>query len=77
MAWTLYGVVTSQVGDKDTIVQIPGDTAIQVSVKQYLKAGLGYEYNFLPWVAVAHLAFVVVFVFVFAWAIRFLNFQKR
>ena len=74
-AWTVYGIVASQIGDKTSLVQVPGSAPI--SVKDYLKKQFGFEYAFLPNVAVAHIAFVVLFLFVFAYGIKFLNFQRR
>lgn len=75
MAWTLYGLVTSQVGDKDAELEIPG--VGKASLKEYLKGNLGFDYDFLPAVAVAHLGWVLLFFFVFAYGIKFLNFQRR
>ncbi|XP_022848356.1 pleiotropic drug resistance protein 2-like [Olea europaea var. sylvestris] len=75
VAWTIYGLVTSQVGDKSTPLDVPG--AGTTTVKTYLKATLGYEYDFLPVVAVMHIVFMVLFVFVFAFGIKYLNFQRR
>ena len=75
VAWTLYGLVTSQVGDKSDEVEIPG--AGNVSVKAFIKLYMGFDYDFLPVVAVAHVGFVVLFFFVFAYGIKFLNFQRR
>ncbi|KAH9617937.1 hypothetical protein KSS87_004826 [Heliosperma pusillum] len=75
VAWTLYGLVTSQVGDKNTEIEIPG--ANNQFVKEYLNDYLGYDYDFLPVVAVAHLGWVLLFLIVFAYGIKFLNFQKR
>ncbi|KAF8403238.1 hypothetical protein HHK36_011339 [Tetracentron sinense] len=75
VAWTLYGLITSQVGDKDDPVDIPG--AGSIPVKEFLKEFLGFEHDFLWAVAVAHVGFVLIFFFVFAYGIKFLNFQKR
>lgn len=75
VAWTLYGLVTSQVGDKDAELEVPG--AGNVPLKLFLKESLGFEYDFLPAVAVAHVVWVVLFFLVFAYGIRFLNFQRR
>ncbi|KAF7820256.1 pleiotropic drug resistance protein 2-like [Senna tora] len=74
-AWTIYGVVTSQVGDKSDLLEVPGSTPM--SVKEYLKKQMGFEYDFLGAVAAAHIAFAILFLFVFAYGIKFLNFQKR
>ncbi|KAI9124611.1 hypothetical protein K1719_004533 [Acacia pycnantha] len=75
-SWTVYGIITSQIGDKTSLVQVPGSSA-PISVKDYLKKQMGFEYGFLGTVLVAHIAFVVLFLFVFAYGIKFLNFQRR
>ncbi|KAK6231796.1 hypothetical protein SCA6_001869 [Theobroma cacao] len=75
VAWTLYGLVTSQVGDKNALVEVPGQG--DISVKDFLKGTLGFEYDFLPAVAAAHIGWCLLFFFVFAYGIKFLNFQRR
>ncbi|XVE75536.1 hypothetical protein DITRI_Ditri12bG0101500 [Diplodiscus trichospermus] len=75
VAWTIYGLVTSQVGDKDDLVEIPGE--LPMTVKAYLETHLGFNYSFLPAVVVAHVGWVLLFLFVFAYGIKFLNFQRR
>ncbi|XP_030965023.1 pleiotropic drug resistance protein 2-like isoform X2 [Quercus lobata] len=75
VSWTIYGLVTSQVGDKTTPIEVPGQG--YMPVKYYLKSHLGFEYNFLGAVVAAHIGFVLVFLFVFAYGIKFLNFQRR
>ncbi|KAK7279559.1 hypothetical protein RJT34_24612 [Clitoria ternatea] len=74
-AWTLYGLVTSQVGDKETPIEVPGPGPM--SVKTYLEKQMEYHHDFLGVVAVAHILFVALFSFVFAYGIKVLNFQKR
>lgn len=74
-AWTMYGLVTSQVGDINTLIEVPG--AGSVPLKSFLKDLLGFDYDFLPFVVVAHIAWVFLFFFVFAYGIKFLNFQKK
>ncbi|ESW34862.1 hypothetical protein PHAVU_001G187800 [Phaseolus vulgaris] len=74
-AWTLYGIVTSQLGDDNAEVEIPG--AKNMMVKELIKETFGYEYHFLPVVVIVHLGWVLLFLFVFAYGIKFLNFQKR
>ncbi|OAY38969.1 hypothetical protein MANES_10G057300v8 [Manihot esculenta] len=74
-AWTIYGLITSQLGKISDEVEVLGDTSMQV--KDFLKNELGFEYDFLGAVAVAHIGFVVLFLFVFAYGIKFLNFQRR
>ncbi|KAG8483867.1 hypothetical protein CXB51_022587 [Gossypium anomalum] len=75
VAWTLYGLVTSQVGDKDGPLEVPGRQ--NMTVKGFLKEDLGFEHSFLPAVAVAHVGWCLLFFFVFAYGIRFLNYQRR
>ncbi|KAJ6913473.1 pleiotropic drug resistance protein 2-like [Populus alba x Populus x berolinensis] len=75
VAWTLYGLVTSQVGEKTNTITVPGSP--DVPIKEFLKGYLGFEYDFLPAVAAAHLGWVVLFFFLFSYGIKFLNFQKR
>ncbi|OMO88726.1 Mitochodrial transcription termination factor-related protein [Corchorus olitorius] len=65
VAWTIYGLVSSQVGDKLDMVEIPGALS-KMTVKDYLKTKLGFDYNFLPYVIVAHIGWVLLFLFVFA-----------
>lgn len=75
MAWTIYGLVISQVGDLEDLLEIPGEKSMPINV--FLKDFFGYEYSFLGAVAGAHIGFVLLFSFVFAYGIKFLNFQKR
>ncbi|KAL9419245.1 hypothetical protein AB3S75_037074 [Citrus x aurantiifolia] len=75
VAWTIYGLVTSQIGDKVSEVEVAGESGI--TVKEYLYKHYGYDYDFLGAVAAAHIGFVVLFFFVFVYGIKFLNFQRR
>ncbi|KAE9619280.1 putative iron-chelate-transporting ATPase [Lupinus albus] len=74
-AYTIYGLVTSQLGDKDSEIEVPGFGSM--SLKTYLQKEMGYEYDFLGVAAAAHVGFIALFLFVFACGINFLNFQKR
>ncbi|KAK1393576.1 hypothetical protein POM88_012632 [Heracleum sosnowskyi] len=75
VSWTIYGLMVSQVGDKDSALEVPGAT--NVTVKAYLEENLGYHRNFLPVVIIAHIGWVLLFLFVFAYGIKFLNYQRR
>ncbi|XP_047342129.1 pleiotropic drug resistance protein 2-like [Impatiens glandulifera] len=75
VAWTIYGMFTSQIGEKESEVSIPGGG--KMKVKEYLEEFMGFKYSFLTSVALAHIAWVLLFFFVFAYAIKFLNFQRR
>ncbi|XP_077234885.1 ABC transporter G family member 39-like isoform X2 [Tasmannia lanceolata] len=75
VAWTVYGVVVSQVGENEELVEIPG--APSMPVKMFVKERLGFDYDFLGVVAGIHVVFAFLFTFIFAYGIRVLNFQKR
>ncbi|KAJ0493069.1 putative ABC transporter, AAA+ ATPase domain, ABC-2 type transporter, ABC-transporter [Helianthus annuus] len=75
VAWTLYGLITSQVGQNEDLVEVPG--AGSVPVREFIKDYMGFEYDFLGYVAMAHVGWVVLFFIVFVCGIKFLNFQKR
>ena len=76
VAWTIYGLFASQVGDKDEPFEITGVPA-PTTVKIFLKENLGFEYDFLIPVVVAHVVLVLIFFFVFSYGIKYLNFQRR
>lgn len=76
MSWTTHGLVSSQFGDKDTIVEILG-LGFSIPLKTLIKEVLDFDYDFLPVVAIAHVGWVLLFLFVFAYGIKFFNFQKR
>ncbi|KAJ8767987.1 hypothetical protein K2173_020927 [Erythroxylum novogranatense] len=75
VAWTIYGVLTSQFGDIKTLLVVPGSKP--VAVDAFLKDNLGFDHDFLIPVVVAHIGWVLLFFFVFAYGIKFLNFQRR
>ncbi|KAJ9540247.1 hypothetical protein OSB04_026753 [Centaurea solstitialis] len=75
VAWTLYGLITSQFGENESLVVVPGQNS--VTVKEFIKDFLGFEYDFLGYVALAHVGWAVLFCFVFAYGIKFLNYQRR
>ena len=57
-------------------MEIPG-LGTSIPVKDYVKNELNFDYDFLPVVAVVNIGWVLLFLFVFAYGIKFLNFQKR
>ncbi|XP_037413167.1 ABC transporter G family member 37 [Triticum dicoccoides] len=76
VAWTLYGLVASQFGD----IQQPLDQGVpgpQITVAQFVTDYFGFHHDFLWVVAVVHVAFTVLFAFLFSFAIMRFNFQKR
>ena len=72
VAWTLYGLVTSQFGDIQDRFEDTGDT-----VEQYLNDYFGFEHDFLGVVAAVIVGFTVLFLFIFAFSIKAFNFQRR
>ena len=75
VAWTVYGLTVSQLGDSEEMIQIPGQASM--TVKAFLKEVQGYEHEFLGYVAAAHIGFVIAFSFVFAFGIKFFRFERR
>ncbi|KAK2996819.1 hypothetical protein RJ639_026085 [Escallonia herrerae] len=75
VAWTIYGVFASQIADINTELTTSNGTIIRVDL--FLKENFGYEHDFLVSVVLAHLGWVLLFFFVFAYGIKFLNFQRR
>ncbi|KAG9444439.1 hypothetical protein H6P81_015779 [Aristolochia fimbriata] len=75
VAWTIYGIVESQVGDLKDMLEIPGEPSKPLN--EFIKDSFGFEHSFLGAVAVAHVGFFLLFFSVFAYGIKFLNFQKR
>ncbi|KAG2268363.1 hypothetical protein Bca52824_062918 [Brassica carinata] len=76
VAWTIYGLITSQYGDIETPIAFPGGPP-NLTVKQYLKDQYGFESSFMGPVAAVLVIFPVFFAFVFAFCIKTLNFQTR
>lgn len=70
-AWTLYGLIASQFGDLKNKL----DTGL--TVEDFVESYFGYRHDFLGVVAAVVVGFAVFFAFIFAFAIRTLNFQKR
>eukprot|EP00250_Pteridium_aquilinum_P014948 c22298_g1_i1 orf=828-5267(+) len=76
VSWTLYGLITSQLGDLDNLtIEVAGSG--RLTVPQYLQTFMGYRHDFLGTVAGVQVGFVILFAVVFAFCIRTFNFQKR
>ncbi|XP_050384706.1 pleiotropic drug resistance protein 1-like isoform X2 [Argentina anserina] len=71
IAWTLYGLVVSQFGDLDDLLDS------DETVNQFLRQYFGFKHDFLGVVAVVVVGIAVLFAFVFAFSIKTFNFQKR
>lgn len=76
IAWSLYGLLTSQYGDMDDPVKLSVGVR-SVTVRQLLKDQFGYSQEFLNIAAIVVAGFCVVFAVTFAFAIKSFNFQRR
>ncbi|OEL28808.1 ABC transporter G family member 43 [Dichanthelium oligosanthes] len=75
VAWTIYGIIASQFGDIDRTVDVPGGKPI--IVKEFLRESLGMKHDFVGYVVLAHFGYILLFLFLFAYGTKALNFQKR
>uniref|UniRef100_A0A0A0K3Z7 ATP-binding cassette transporter n=1 Tax=Cucumis sativus TaxID=3659 RepID=A0A0A0K3Z7_CUCSA len=75
VAWTMYGLVASLVGDRDVDIEIPGFG--NIGLQMLLKERFGYHHDFIPVVVAAHGFWVLIFFVVFVCGIKFLNFKKK
>ncbi|KAH9700610.1 ABC transporter G family member 31 [Citrus sinensis] len=74
VAWTLRGIISSQLGDVETMIVEP---TFRGTVKEYLKESLGYGPGMVGASAAVLVAFSVFFFGIFAFSVKFLNFQRR
>ncbi|XP_050286353.1 pleiotropic drug resistance protein 1-like isoform X2 [Quercus robur] len=71
LAWTLYGLVASQFGDKKDML----DTGERV--EDFVRDYFGFHHDFLGVVATVVVGFAVLFALIFAVSIKMFNFQRR
>ncbi|CAL8462536.1 g2069 [Coccomyxa elongata] len=74
VAWTLSGVIGSQLGDVEDIINVQGQN---IPVNQYVSETYGFDKDSLWYTVLVLLGFSIVFWFVVAGALKFLNYQKR
>ncbi|KAK0605209.1 hypothetical protein LWI29_024220 [Acer saccharum] len=74
VSWTLRGVITSQLGDIVTIIDEPG---YRGTVKEYLEVSLDYGPGMIGVSAAVLVCFCLFFFGIFAFSVKFLNFQRR
>ncbi|KAM1255015.1 hypothetical protein TB2_028837 [Malus domestica] len=74
VAWTLRGIITSQLGDVETMIKGP---TFQGTVKEYLEVNLGYGPGMIGVSVAVLVCFCILFFSVFASSVKLLNFQKR
>ncbi|XP_050230912.1 ABC transporter G family member 29-like [Mercurialis annua] len=76
VAWTVYGLIVSQYRDVEDTIKAPGIVP-DPTIKWYIQEHFGYDPDFMGPVAGVLIAFTIFFAFMFAFCIRFLNFQTR
>ncbi|XP_010670754.2 ABC transporter G family member 32 isoform X2 [Beta vulgaris subsp. vulgaris] len=76
IAWSLYGLLTSQYGTINDPVKL-SDGVRSVPLRQLLKDQFGYRHDFLVIAAIAVPSFSVIFALTFGFAIKSFNFQRR
>jgi len=76
VAWTLYGLISTQFGDLESYMELTsgGDP---MKVKDFISQTFGFHTNMLGIVLAMPVVFTVLFAGVFAFGIKFLNFQRR
>ncbi|GJP83179.1 hypothetical protein CLOP_g13369 [Closterium sp. NIES-67] len=76
VAWSLYGLAASQLGDVTTlVVSTPGMPPQTVS--QFIQLFYGFSHDWLGYATAALFGFSLLFFCVFTYALRILNFQWR
>lgn len=76
VAWTLYGLITTQFGDVTSLV-IPSDGSPPIMVKDYVEKTFGMTSDMIGPAVAMPVVFTVVFAAVFAIGIKYFNFQQR
>ncbi|KAF8653894.1 hypothetical protein HU200_062030 [Digitaria exilis] len=74
-AWTVYGLMFSQLGDRTEQILVPG--VGEQTVREFLEGYLGLQDRYFDLVTCLHLAIIGLFAFLFFLAIKHLNFQRR
>ncbi|KAL4304239.1 hypothetical protein GQ457_10G008600 [Hibiscus cannabinus] len=74
IAWTLKGIISSQLGDVETMII---DPTFKGSVKEYISTVFGIHGGLIGPSVLVLLGFCVLFFGVFTLSVQFLNFQKR
>ncbi|KAG2491996.1 hypothetical protein HYH03_009726 [Edaphochlamys debaryana] len=73
--WTIYGLVTTQMGDvTNEFITVGNNT---MSVASYINETFGYEYDFRGWAVLILFGFLVLFRLISYASLNALNFQRR
>ncbi|KAK3129218.1 hypothetical protein QOZ80_6BG0473910 [Eleusine coracana subsp. coracana] len=74
-AWTVYGLLFSQLGDRMEMIRVPGQP--DQPVRQFLEEYMGLEDDYFSLVTTLHIALSTLFGIVFYISIKYFKFQKR
>ncbi|KAG1360653.1 ABC transporter G family member 45 [Cocos nucifera] len=74
-AWTVYGLMLSQLGDRVELIHVPGSP--DQTIKEFLEDYFGLQDQYFPLIVILHIGVIVLFSLVFGFSIKHLNFQKR
>lgn len=74
-AWTVYGLLFSQLGDQTEMIRVPGQP--DQTVRAFLEGYLGLDDRYFNLVTCLHLAIIALFTFIYFYSIKHLNFQRR
>ncbi|CAN1252472.1 ABC transporter G family member 31, partial [Linum perenne] len=74
ISWTLQGIISSQLGDLESMITGPG---FKLTVKEYLKTNFDYSSDKVGISVAILIAFCFVFFATFALSVKILNFQRR
>ena len=75
VSYTLYGLVSNQLGDVQTPVELP--SGVKISVERFVEQYYGFKHSFYPWTIVILIPFIVVFRLGAYLAVRHIKFQNR
>ena len=75
MSWTLYGLVASNVGDVEGRITL--NDRSQTTVQQFLLDQFDYRHDFLAWVVLILVGWIILFWAMGAHAFKKFNFQKH
>uniref|UniRef100_A0ACD5ZKA2 Uncharacterized protein n=1 Tax=Avena sativa TaxID=4498 RepID=A0ACD5ZKA2_AVESA len=74
-AWTMYGLMFSQLGDRTELITVPGQP--DQTVRDFLEGYLGIEERYFNLVTYLHVVIIALFAFLFFFFLKHLNFQRR
>lgn len=82
VAWSLYGIIASQMGNFDSVedgygIPDPFNDDKVISVAQLLHDTLGYSHDMIGWVALIMVGFAGSFCILSMIALKRFNFQNR